>query len=84
MLVHKGDQLKSWSGSAETSYLQNFSVKLFKEHFKVQICKGKELNKHFASVPILLIVLNYVYYIVCLSIQINMFKLKGDFSKKIK
>ena len=36
---------------------------------------GEELNKHIASVPILLIVLNYLY-IVCLSIEINMFKLK--------
>ena len=35
---------------------------------------GEELNKHIASVPILLIVLNNLY-IVCLSIEINMFKL---------
>ena len=33
---------------------------------------GEELNKHIASVLILLIVLNYLY-IVCLSIEINMF-----------
>ena len=32
-------------GSAETSYLQNCSVKLFKEHFKVQICKGRLFEK---------------------------------------
>ena len=30
----------------ETSYLQNCSVKLFKEHFKVQICKGRLFQKN--------------------------------------
>ena len=33
-------------GSAETSYLQNCSVKLFKEHLKVQICKGRLLKNN--------------------------------------
>ena len=33
--------LRTGVGSAETSYLQTCSVKLFKEHFKVQICKGR-------------------------------------------
>ena len=32
-------------GSGETSYRQNCSVKLFKEHFKVQICKGRLFEK---------------------------------------
>ena len=36
---------------------------------------GGQLNKHIASIGILLIVLKYVY-IVCLSIEINMFKLR--------
>ena len=38
-LYIKVAKLRSGVGSAETSYLQNCSVKLFKEHFKVQICK---------------------------------------------
>ena len=41
MLVHKGAKLRTGVGSAEPSYLQNCSVKLFKEHFKVQIFKGR-------------------------------------------
>ena len=38
-------KLRTGVGSAETSYLQNYSVRLFKEHFKVQICKGRLLKK---------------------------------------
>ena len=34
-------KLRTGVGSAETSYLQNCSVKLFKEHFKIQIFKGR-------------------------------------------
>ena len=34
-------ELRTGVGSAKTSYLQNGSVKLFKEHFKVQIFKGR-------------------------------------------
>ena len=42
MLVHiKVAKLRTGVGSGETSYLQNCSVKLFKERFKVQICKGR-------------------------------------------
>ena len=37
-LYIKVAKFRTGVGSAETSYLQNFSVKLFKEHFKVQIC----------------------------------------------
>ena len=46
-LYIKVAKLRIGVGSAETSYLQNCSVKLFKEHFKVQICKGRlfERNK---------------------------------------
>ena len=46
MLVHKGGQIKNWSGECN---LQNCSVKLFKEHLKVQICKRGlfEKNKIF-------------------------------------
>ena len=40
-LYIKVAKLRAGVGTAETSYLQNFSVKLFKEHFKVQICKGR-------------------------------------------
>ena len=40
-LYIKVAKLRTGVGSAETSYLQNCSVKLFKEHFKVQICKGR-------------------------------------------
>ena len=39
-------KLRTGVGSAETSYLQNCSVKLFKEHFKVQICKGRLFEKN--------------------------------------
>ena len=50
MLVNKGGQIKNWSGGggggAEMSYLQNCSVKLFKEHLKVQICKGGLFEKN--------------------------------------
>ena len=48
-LYIKVAKLRTGVGSAETSYLQNCSVKLFKEHFKVQICKGRlfEKNKIF-------------------------------------
>ena len=44
MVVHKGGQIKNWSG--ECRDLQNCSVKLFKEHFKVQICKGRLFEKN--------------------------------------
>ena len=40
-LYIKVAKLRTGVGSAEMSYLQNCSVKLFKEHFKVQICKGR-------------------------------------------
>ena len=40
-LYIKVAKLRTGVGSAETSYLQNCSVKLFKEHFKVQICKER-------------------------------------------
>ena len=44
-LYIKVAKLRTGVGSAETSYLQNCSVKLFKEHFKVQICKGRLFEK---------------------------------------
>ena len=34
-------KLRNGVGSAEASYLRNCSVKLFREHFKVQFCKGR-------------------------------------------
>ena len=40
-LYIKVAKLRTGVGSTGTSYLQNCSVKLFKEHFKVQICKGR-------------------------------------------
>ena len=40
-LYIKVAKLRTGVGSAETSYLQNCSVKLLKEHFKVQIFKGR-------------------------------------------
>ena len=40
-LYIKVAKLRTGVGSTETSYLQNCSVKLFREHFKVQICKGR-------------------------------------------
>ena len=40
-LYIKVAKLRTGVGSAETSYLQNCSVKLCKEHLKVQICKGR-------------------------------------------
>ena len=40
-LYIKVAKLRTGVGSAKTSYLQNCSVKLFKEHFKVQIFKGR-------------------------------------------
>ena len=39
-LYIKVAKLRTGVGSAKTSYLQNCSVKLFKEHFKVQIFKS--------------------------------------------
>ena len=39
-------KLRTGVGSAEMSYLQNCSVKLFKKHFKVQICKGRLFEKN--------------------------------------
>ena len=46
-LYIKVAKLRTGVGSAETSYLQNCSVKLVKEHFNVQLCKGRlfENNK---------------------------------------
>ena len=40
-LYIKMAKLRTGVGSAETSYPQNCRVKLFKEHFKVHICKGR-------------------------------------------
>ena len=40
-LYIKVAKLRTGVGSAKTSYLQNCSVKLFKEHFKVEIFKGR-------------------------------------------
>ena len=40
-LYIKVAKLRTGVGSAKTSYLQNYSVKLFKEHFKVQIFKER-------------------------------------------
>ena len=40
-LYIKVAKLRTGVGSVETSYLQNCSVKLFKEHFKDQNCKGR-------------------------------------------
>ena len=45
-LYIKVAKLRTGVGSTETSYLQNCSVKLFKEHFKVQICKGRLFQKN--------------------------------------
>ena len=44
-LYIKVAKLRTGVGSAKTSYLQNGSVKLFKEHFKVQIFKGDNSKK---------------------------------------
>ena len=46
-LYIKVAKLRTGVGSAETSYLQNCNVKLFKEHLKVQSCKGRlsKINK---------------------------------------
>ena len=44
-LYIKVAKIKNWSGGAETSFPQNCGVKLFKEHFKVQICKGRLFEK---------------------------------------
>ena len=44
-LYIKVAKLRTGVGSAETSYLQNCSVKLFKENLKVQICKGRLFKK---------------------------------------
>ena len=48
-LYIKVAKLRTEVGSAETSYLQNGSVKLFKEHLKVQICKGRLFEKNKIS-----------------------------------
>ena len=48
-LYIKVAKLRTGVGSAETSYLQNCSVKLFKEHFKVQICKERLFEKNKIS-----------------------------------
>ena len=40
-LYIKVAKLRTGVGSAETLYLQNCSVNLFKEHCKVQICKAR-------------------------------------------
>ena len=42
-LYIKVAKLRTGVGSAKTSYLQNCSVKLFKEHFKVQIFEPIDL-----------------------------------------
>ena len=56
-------KLRTRVGSAETSYLQDCSVKLFKEHFKVQICKGRLFKKKkitfFKFSPINLLIILY-------------------------
>ena len=39
-------KLRTEVGSAKTSNLQNCSVKLFKENFKVQIFKGRIFKKN--------------------------------------
>ena len=44
-LYIKVAKLRTGVRSAEMSYQQNCSVKLFKEHFKVQICKGRLFEK---------------------------------------
>ena len=46
MLVHKGGQIKNWSGDSRDVIPTNCSVKLFKEQFKVQICKGRLFEKN--------------------------------------
>ena len=45
-LYIKVAKLRIGVGSAETSNLQNCSVKLFKEHLKVDICKGRLFEKN--------------------------------------
>ena len=45
-LYIKVAKLRTGVASAETSYLQNCSVKLFKEHSKVQICKERLFEKN--------------------------------------
>ena len=45
-LYIKMAKLRTGVGSTETSYLHNCSVKLLKEHFKVQICKGRLFQKN--------------------------------------
>ena len=45
-LYIKVAKLRTGVGSAKTSYLQNCRVKLFKEHFKVQIFKGRKFEKN--------------------------------------
>ena len=44
-LYIKVAKLRTGVGSTETSYLQNCSVKLFKEHFKVKSAKGDYSKK---------------------------------------
>ena len=60
-LYIKVTKLRTGVGSAEMSYLQNCSVKLFKEHFKVQICKGNLFEKNFFSLfsPINFLIILY-------------------------
>ena len=61
-LYIKVAKLRTRVGSAETSYLQNCSVKLFKRHFKVQICKGrfkKNKTKIILFSPISLLIILY-------------------------
>ena len=63
MLYIKVAKLRTGVGSAKTSYLQNCSVKLFKEHFKVQIFKGRLFEKNkitfFKFSPIDLLIILY-------------------------
>ena len=62
-LYIKVAKLSTGVGSAETLYLQNCSVKLFKEHLKVQICKGRLFEKNkiffFRFSPIDLLIILY-------------------------
>ena len=60
-LYKKVAKLRTEVGSTETSYIQNCTVKLFKEHFKVQICKGNNSKKikslffKFSTIDLLII-----------------------------
>ena len=98
-LYIKVAKLRTGVGSAETSYLQNCSVKLFKEHFNVQICKGRLFEKNtifffkFSPINLLIILYQLTKFeaLSCYSFRDIMntnFQSpnlsKGDYSKKIK